>query len=191
MVRALAPTTNNVSSIIKNNGAARGGRSFLHFVVLYLKASTLAVSSQMYIFNSLDLLQRCLRHCWFAFSSTFREPLRELALSEPRLRGEKKFDPVCSSPKKVFWSPWCIFTFIAIFVQEANLSKVNDSVFVSHSQETSMRNVRSTASLISRILQQYNNGFKAEFKNTAVEERSLPSVRSPAFPIEWTMETTR
>ena len=39
------------------------GRSFVHFVALYLKASTLAVSSQMYIFNSLDLPQRCLRYC--------------------------------------------------------------------------------------------------------------------------------
>ena len=51
------------------------------------------------------------------------------------------------------------------------MSKANDSVFVSHSLETSLRNVRSTASLISRILQQYNNGFKAEFKNTAVVEK--------------------
>ena len=54
--------------------------------------------------------------------------------------------------------------------------------FVSHSLETSLRNVRSTASLISRILQQYNNGFKAEFKNTIVEERGNSSLSSPAFP---------
>ena len=37
--------------------------AFVHFVALYLKASTLAVNAQMYIFNSVDLLQRCLRHC--------------------------------------------------------------------------------------------------------------------------------
>ena len=49
--------------LVKNNSAARGGRSFVHFVAIYFKPSTLAVSSQMYIFNSLDLLQRCLRHC--------------------------------------------------------------------------------------------------------------------------------
>ena len=54
--------------------------------------------------------------------------------------------------------------------------------FVSHSLETSLRNVRSTTSLISRILQQYNNGFKAEFKNTIVEERGNSSLSSPAFP---------
>ena len=49
--------------LVKNNGASRGGRSFVHFVAIYFKASTLAVSSQMYIFNSLDLLQRCLHLC--------------------------------------------------------------------------------------------------------------------------------
>ncbi|XP_044182944.1 uncharacterized protein LOC122963535 [Acropora millepora] len=37
-----------------------------------------------------------------------------------------------------------------------------------------LRNVRSTTSLISRILQQYNIGFKAEFKNTTVQERRNP-----------------
>ena len=33
------------------------------FIALYLKASTLAVRSQMYIVNSLDLPRRYLRHC--------------------------------------------------------------------------------------------------------------------------------
>ena len=48
--------------LVKNNGAARGGRSFEHFVAIYLKASTLAVSSQMYIlipwtcFNGVSIL---------------------------------------------------------------------------------------------------------------------------------------
>ena len=65
-----------------------------------------------------------------------------------------------------------------------NLSKVNDSVFVSHSLETSLRNVRSTASLISRILQQYKIGFNAEFKNTAVEERGNPRLSSSALPMK-------
>ena len=57
--------TNNIGNKMQviNNGAARGGRSFVHFVAIYFKASTSAVSSQMYIFNSLDLLQRCLHPC--------------------------------------------------------------------------------------------------------------------------------
>ena len=83
------------------------------------------------------------------------------------------------------------FNFHAVSVQEANLSKVNDSAFVSHSLETILRNVRITTSLTSRILQQYNNGFKAEFKNTIVEERKNSSLSSAAFPIVLTMQTTR
>ena len=91
--------------LVKNNGAARGGRSLVHFVAIYLKGSSLAVSSQMNIFIS-----------WTCFNGVF---VIANSLSQVHLGSryesrhwvnhccveKEKVDAVSSLPKKVVWSP--------------------------------------------------------------------------------------
>ena len=114
--------------LVKNNGAARGGRSFVHFVAIYLKASTLAVSSQMYIL----IPWTCFNGVFVIAISPSQEQIRSCYESWHWVNHgcvEKRSVWLCLLfAEKGGLNSLSLFTFIAIFAQEANSSKVNDSV---------------------------------------------------------------